>query len=185
MARARPALVSLLGVSGSGKTTLAALLVHRWSLQGLTVGYVKHASHGFEMDRAGKDTDRVASAGAAGIAVTGPGGTAFVVRGEPEAPEAIVERFFPDHDVVVLEGFRAAGFPSVVVVGDAEPAVAVAEARGPVLAVIAGASGLEAAVASARGALVFGRYDADGLALHLERVLGLRAGAPPRPGVGP
>lgn len=174
MARARPALVSLLGVSGAGKTTLAAILVRRWTSQGLSAGYVKHASHGFEMDRPGKDTDRVASAGAAGVAVTGPGGTAFLARGEPEVPEGIVARFFADCDVVVLEGFRTAGLPSVVVVGDADPRAAVAEARGSVLAVVAGASGIDVTREAAGGAPVFGRFDAENLALHLEDVLQLR-----------
>jgi molybdopterin-guanine dinucleotide biosynthesis protein MobB len=183
MAAQRPALMSLLGVSGAGKTMLAEQLVGRWTRAGLAVGYAKHASHGFSMDRPGKDTDRVAAAGAAGVAVTGPGGTAFVERGEPESPESLVARFFPDHDIVVLEGFRTAGFPSVVIVGDAPPATAIAESRGPLLAVVAGSSGLDAARTAAGAAPVFARDDFDGLAAHLETALRLHiavAGEPRR-----
>ncbi len=179
-----PPIVSLLGASGSGKTTLAAALVRRWSGAGLRVGYLKHASHGFHMDRPGKDTDRVAEAGARGVAVTGPGGLAYVERGEPADPTDLVARFFADRDAVVLEGFRTAGFPAVVVLAEAgaaddDPAAAVAEARGPLLAVVSPAARLAAARAATRAATkdapVFEAGDVTGIAAHLESALRLRS----------
>jgi len=170
----RPALLSLLGVSGAGKTTLAAALVRHWAAAGRRVGYVKHASHGFDVDRPGKDTARLTEAGAAGVAVTGPGGFAYLERGAPVAPETIVARWFTDCDVVVLEGFRSHGHPAVVVVGAAPPLAAIREARGPVLAVVAGPNGPDDATRSAAGtALVFPRDDVAGLAAHLDAALGL------------
>jgi molybdopterin-guanine dinucleotide biosynthesis protein B len=178
----RPPLLSLLGASGTGKTALATSLVARWTQAGLRVGYLKHASHGFEVDRPGKDTDRVASAGAAGVAVTGPGGFAYLERGEPRDPKDVVETLFADRDVVVLEGFRAHGFPAVVVAGEGDPGPALAEARGPVLALLVPAATAE--VARAAGTVpVFGSGEGEALAAHLEVVLGLRSaggdGAPP------
>lgn len=176
---AAPLLVALVGPSGAGKTTLAAALVRRWTAQGLRVGYVKHASHGFEMDRPGKDTDRLAGAGAAGVAVSGPTGTAFLERTESRDPVALVARFFPSADVVVVEGFREAGLPSLVLTGDREPAAAVSEARGTVLAVVAPVGRLAAARACAGGAAVFDRDDVVGVATHVGSAL--RVGeAPPR-----
>ncbi len=183
----RPAVVSLLGVSGAGKTTLAAALVKRWRAAGLRVGYVKHASHGFEMDRAGKDTHRLTRAGAAGVAVTGPGGWAYVERGDPAEPDVLVERLFADCDVVVAEGFRSHGYPAVVVLGDdaegADPAAALtgalaatlAEARGPVLAILARGRGRT----RGRGpepevAPWFTPREGARLAAHLLRALGVR-----------
>ncbi len=178
---AAPVLVALVGPSGAGKTTLAAALVRRWSAAGLRVGYVKHASHGFEMDRPGKDTDRLAGAGAAGVAVSGPSGTAYLERTASRDPVALVARFFPTADVVVVEGFREAGLPSVVLTGDAEPAAAVAEARGAVLAVAAPAHRLEAARSCAREAAVLDRDDIVGIAAHLEAALRERGDLPRAP----
>lgn len=132
----RPVVFSLLGPSGAGKTSLAARLVGHWRAAGLSVGYAKHASHGFDMDREGKDTWVLSSAGATGVAVTGPGGTAFVERGEPADVRALVARFFPACDVVVAEGFRDAALPAVVVASGAQAAEALATARGPVLALV-------------------------------------------------
>lgn len=131
MPPASPPVVSLLGPSGSGKTTLAAALVGRWTRQGRRVGYVKHASHGFDVDRQGKDSARVAEAGAVGVALTGPGGFAYLERGEPRDAREIVAAHFADRDVVVLEGFRGEGYPAVVLPGAQPAARALAEATGP------------------------------------------------------
>jgi molybdopterin-guanine dinucleotide biosynthesis protein B len=169
-----PPVVSLLGASGTGKTTLATALVARWVRTGLRVGYVKHASHGFEVDRPGKDTDRVADAGAAGVAVTGPGGFALLERGAPHDPEDVVARHFADRDVVVLEGFRAHGLPAVVTAGEGDPRAALAAARGPVLALLVARAPEEGARA-AGPVPVFAAAGTEALAAHLEEVLGLRA----------
>jgi molybdopterin-guanine dinucleotide biosynthesis protein MobB len=166
---ASPRIVSLLGHSGSGKTALATEIVGHWSAQGLRVGYVKHASHGFEMDRPGKDTHRVAAAGAAGVVVTGPNGVAYV-ESRPEAdPRVLVRRFFPDADAVVVEGFRSAAIPAVLVVGEDDPATAVAAVPGPLLAVVG--RGAEAA-ARGRGVPAFEPADRPALLAHLAARLG-------------
>ena len=170
----RPALVSLLGASGSGKTTLAAALVRHWTASGLRVGYLKHASHGFEMDRPGKDTALLTEAGAAGVGVAGPDGVAYLERGTPAAPDTLVARWFADRDIVLLEGFRAHGHPAVVLVGPSDPATAVGEARGPVLAVVAGPDGPTDAVRRSAGAApVFARTDVSTLAALLRTALGV------------
>jgi molybdopterin-guanine dinucleotide biosynthesis protein B len=175
MTHDRPPVLSLLGPSGSGKTTLAAALVARWTRAGRRVGYVKHASHGFDVDRPGKDSARVTEAGAAGVALTGPGGFAYLERGEPLDPRAIVASHFADRDVVVLEGFRGAGFPAVVLPGGQPAERALAEATGPLLA-LAGEGEDVAAAAAARGVPRFDRDAVDALAAHLERALGLGPG---------
>ena len=172
MPPAPPPVVSLLGPSGSGKTTLAAALVGRWARQGRRVGYVKHASHGFDVDRPGKDSARVAEAGAVGVALTGPGGFAYLERGEPRDAREIVAAHFADRDVVVIEGFRGAGYPAVVLPGAQPAARALAEATGAVLAVVGDGADAESA-AAARAVPRFSRDDVDALGAHLERVLGL------------
>jgi molybdenum cofactor guanylyltransferase len=52
------------GFSGVGKTTLLERLTKRFTKEDIRVGYYKHDSHRFEMDKTGKDTARVREAGA-------------------------------------------------------------------------------------------------------------------------
>ncbi|OGV65875.1 MAG: molybdopterin-guanine dinucleotide biosynthesis protein B [Lentisphaerae bacterium RIFOXYC12_FULL_60_16] len=52
------------GFSGSGKTTLIEALVRILHRRGLIVGVVKQDAHGLDIDREGKDTDRIFKAGA-------------------------------------------------------------------------------------------------------------------------
>lgn len=118
---APPLLLALSGPSGAGKTTLAEHLVRTWGGAGIRVGYAKHASHGFQMDRPGKDSARLAEAGAVGVAVTGPAGTAFLESGAPSTAGELARRFFPDADIVVVEGFREERLPTVLLAGEAAP----------------------------------------------------------------
>lgn len=163
---AGPALVSLVGPSGSGKTTLAVELLRHWRAQGLRVGYVKHASHGFELDRPGKDSARAAAAGADGVVLAGPQGTAFLEPVEDAEPRRLVERFLADRQLVVLEGFRAAALPSVVVVGPAGREASEALVRGPRLAYVLGVGASPSAAWDAP-APVFDLAAGEALAEHL------------------
>ena len=54
----------IVGWSGSGKTTLLTALLPLLRARGLRVSTVKHAHHGFDMDRPGKDSHRHREAGA-------------------------------------------------------------------------------------------------------------------------
>jgi molybdopterin-guanine dinucleotide biosynthesis protein MobB len=110
----RPHLLKLVGASGAGKTTLAEALIRRLARRGLCVGYVKHAAHGFELDRPGKDSARAAAAGAAGVLLVGPRGLAYLGAGERASAQQAAERFFPRADLVLVEGFRAARVPMLL-----------------------------------------------------------------------
>jgi molybdopterin-guanine dinucleotide biosynthesis protein B len=52
------------GWSGSGKTTLVEKLIPRFTARGLRVSVIKHAHHGFDLDKPGKDSWRHREAGA-------------------------------------------------------------------------------------------------------------------------
>ena len=56
--------LAVCGFSGAGKTTLLESAIPRLIERGLTVAVVKHDAHGFEVDRPGKDSDRLFRAGA-------------------------------------------------------------------------------------------------------------------------
>jgi len=115
------------GYSGSGKTTLIVELIKRLSLQGLTVGVIKHDVHGLNIDHEGKDSDRFFKAGAdvlmrspdqiflrarprraidGGRAAATAGGAFLRPRGEIDL-ETALNRFCPHYDLVLLEGHKS------------------------------------------------------------------------------
>ena len=55
------------GYSGSGKTTLLEKLIPQFTARGLRVSVIKHAHHGFDIDRPGKDSYRHREAGASEV----------------------------------------------------------------------------------------------------------------------
>ena len=57
--------------SGSGKTTLIEKLIPVLRARGLTVSLIKHAHHGFGVDRPGKDSYRHRKAGCSEV-LAGP-----------------------------------------------------------------------------------------------------------------
>ncbi|HET7558391.1 MAG TPA: molybdopterin-guanine dinucleotide biosynthesis protein MobB, partial [Limnochordia bacterium] len=52
-------IIAVRGASGSGKTTLIVALAAALRQRGLRVACVKHAAHGFELDKTGSDSDRL------------------------------------------------------------------------------------------------------------------------------
>ena len=91
------------GRSGSGKTTLIERLIARLA-DGRRVGYVKHDAHGFEMDRAGKDTWRARHAGAAALQIQSQDAWAAGLSGC--AGPALARQLFAGCDLVLVEGYR-------------------------------------------------------------------------------
>lgn len=101
-----PPVVAISGNSNSGKTTLIVKLIPALRARGYRIGTLKHAHHGFAMDREGKDTDRHRRAGADTVMVTGPDGIAMLKRApNPSLSELLP--FFADRDLVIAEGFKA------------------------------------------------------------------------------
>ena len=178
--RAVPRLLALAGPSGAGKTTLAEHLVRRWSGAGIAVGYVKHASHGFQMDRRGKDTARLGEACAVGVAVTGPEGTAYLERGGPRRADELARRFFPEARVVVVEGFREERHPTVLLADATAPVEVPRDGVGHVLAGYGPASRRRALAAVVGDRPVFARDELDALLAFLDRWLACVPSARPR-----
>lgn len=117
----RATVVAVVGPSGSGKTTLLEHLLPELEARGLRVAAVKHASHGFEADRPGKDSHRLFQSGARAVALVSPERTAtFVrrpVRGRPRLGEAL-EALPSPLDLVLVEGFSWEPVPRIAVVSD-------------------------------------------------------------------
>lgn len=108
--------LGLVGWSGSGKTTLLTALLPLFAARGLSVSTIKHAHHGFDLDRPGKDSYRHREAGAQEVLVASGTRWALMheVRGpEPRLPE-LLERLSPV-DLVLVEGFKAHPYPKIEV----------------------------------------------------------------------
>ena len=112
-----PVMVAFAAPSGSGKTTLIEKLIRELAARGLRVGAVKSDAHRVELDRPGKDTHRMREGGAQVTALVSKDQIAVFrdVEGPAFELEDLVRLFFPAVDVIVAEGFRSRGLPTVVV----------------------------------------------------------------------
>jgi molybdopterin-guanine dinucleotide biosynthesis protein B len=108
--------LGIVGWSGSGKTTLLTALLPLLRARGVTVSTVKHAHHGFDMDRPGKDSFRHREAGAQEVLVVS--GTRWALLHEVAGPEPtlpeMLARLAPA-DLVLVEGFKSHPYPKLEV----------------------------------------------------------------------
>jgi molybdopterin-guanine dinucleotide biosynthesis protein B len=106
----------LTGWSGSGKTTLLTAMLPLIVARGLSVSTVKHAHHGFDLDKPGKDSFRHREAGAREVLVAS--GVRWALMHELAGPEPtlpdLVARLAPV-DLVLVEGFKANPHPKIEV----------------------------------------------------------------------
>jgi molybdopterin-guanine dinucleotide biosynthesis protein B len=103
------------GWSGSGKTTLIEKLVPQFTRRGLAVSVIKHAHHGFDLDRPGKDSYRHREAGATRVLMLSTDRWVLMneLRGAPEPDLEAQLALLAPCDVVLIEGFKAAAVPKV------------------------------------------------------------------------
>lgn len=105
------------GYSGSGKTTLLEAMIALLTARGLKVSLIKHAHHGFDIDKPGKDSWRHREAGAGEIALITDKRWVLMHEARNEEPPQLVdilERLSPC-DLVLLEGFKRAAHPKIEV----------------------------------------------------------------------
>jgi molybdopterin-guanine dinucleotide biosynthesis protein B len=106
--------VQVVGYKNAGKTTLAAKMVSRLSAKGLRVGTIKHDAHNAEPDTPGTDTWLHRAAGAKATVLVSESRTMRVQEQTTSLPELIAAYEADGMDVVVVEGFKTAGFPKLV-----------------------------------------------------------------------
>ena len=112
----RPHAIAIVGNSGAGKTTLLERLIPALKRKGLRVGAVKHDAHRFDIDHPGKDSHRLTAAGADTMMITSAEKLAMVKRHAGSPPiEELLERYFPDIDLVLVEGLRGSSLPKIEV----------------------------------------------------------------------
>lgn len=107
--------IAFVGYSGSGKTTLIEKLIRQLA-QDHKIGYIKHDAHQFEMDKAGKDTDRNFQAGSQQVFINDT--NQWALRGRSEISPLLLKQNFLDLDFVLVEGFKNSKLPKFVVVDE-------------------------------------------------------------------
>ncbi len=122
--------VAFVGRHNSGKTTLITKVIAELTRRGFDVGSVKHHGHkGFEIDIPGKDSWRHRHAGATETFIASPDMAADIKTLDQELECSEIVKKMPGHDVVLVEGYRKSGLPTIEIMRAENPAdVAVARA---------------------------------------------------------
>jgi molybdopterin-guanine dinucleotide biosynthesis protein B len=99
--------IGLVGSSGSGKTSLIAKLLPLLADAGRRISTVKHAHHGFDIDRPGKDSYLHRQAGAEEVMIVSDERWALMREQREEKPSLpdLIRRMTPV-DIVLVEGFK-------------------------------------------------------------------------------
>jgi molybdopterin-guanine dinucleotide biosynthesis protein B len=108
-------IIGLAGWSGSGKTTLITKVLPVLIARGRTVSTLKHAHHGFDLDKPGKDSFMHRAAGASEVLISSAKRWAVLHElrdeGEWNMP-ALLKKISPV-DLVLVEGFKRESFPKI------------------------------------------------------------------------
>lgn len=108
-------MIAVCGVKNSGKTTLLVELIRELSKRGVKVAAVKHDGHDFSCDIPGTDSDCMAKAGAYGTAVFSDA-RIFVHKTGTGETELDLAAFFPEADLILLEGMKDSSYPKLEVI---------------------------------------------------------------------
>lgn len=110
-----PQVFGMAGWSGSGKTTLVERLIPEFTARGLRIAVIKHAHHGFDLDRPGKDSYRHRAAGATQVLMLSNERWVLMheLRGAAEPTLAQQLALLAPCDLVLIEGYKAAEVPKI------------------------------------------------------------------------
>jgi len=106
-------MVSVVGESGAGKTTFLVKLVAELKARGVKVGVIKHHPHDIDIDRPGKDTWRLAAAGADRVAISTPGRLGLFINLEREMDLDRLAGLFEGVEIIITEGYKKGDRPKI------------------------------------------------------------------------
>jgi molybdopterin-guanine dinucleotide biosynthesis protein B len=108
-------IIGLAGWSGSGKTTLITKVLPVLIGRGLKVSTLKHAHHGFDLDKPGKDSFMHRASGATEVIISSERRWAVLheLRGEEEWDLPALLSKASAVDLVLVEGFKREPFPKL------------------------------------------------------------------------
>jgi molybdopterin-guanine dinucleotide biosynthesis protein MobB len=108
--------VAFVAKSDTGKTTLLEKVIQELRKRGYRIGAIKHDAHTFDIDHPGKDSHRLAAAGAATTLILSPQKLALIKRqSQPSSLEVLLDTYFSDVDIVLAEGFKRSPIPKIEV----------------------------------------------------------------------
>ena len=106
--------ISFVGRHNSGKTTLIERVIAELVARGHDIGSIKHHHHAnFDIDHPGKDSYRHRAAGATETVIASPSQLARIRTLTVELECTEIVRTMPGHDLIVVEGYRKSGLPSI------------------------------------------------------------------------
>lgn len=99
--------IAFVGRHNSGKTTFLLAVLPQLIAAGLRVGYLKHASSGFDIDHPAKDSYRIRRAGVVQTIIAGDRHVAVIDDSQAPDLRSVVDRYVrSDLDLLVVEGFK-------------------------------------------------------------------------------
>lgn len=169
--------ISFVGRHNSGKTTLLVKVISELVSRGLNIGSIKHHGHpDFDIDYPGKDSYRHREAGSCDVVVVSPARMARIteINVEPSCDEVVAS--MPNHDLVIVEGYRQSGLPVVEVLRQenerdipaAKQFCEEGHVRGVVPVAVVTNMDSVASCAKKRGIAAFGINDVQGVADFLQ-----------------
>lgn len=106
----------IIGHAGCGKTTLISDLIQGMVERGIRVGSMKHSAHVHELDKPGKDSYIHRQAGAVPVTMVTEKMTAlYLPRTQDYSPKKLLEKFYQDADIVLIEGWISGPYPKIEV----------------------------------------------------------------------
>jgi len=105
----------MVGRSGVGKTTALERVIREIKQRGYRVGTVKHDTHGFEVDKPGKDSWRHGQAGSDAVVISGPRKMALIRQLDREMALDEIAELMGDVDLVITEGYKSGDKPKIEV----------------------------------------------------------------------
>ncbi|MBA3927119.1 molybdopterin-guanine dinucleotide biosynthesis protein B [Listeria rustica] len=111
-------ILQITGFKKSGKTTLTNCFVQQLKAQDYTVAVIKHDAHAFTIDHPGTDSHSFRESGADVVALSSSSQHAIMVDQGITLQNMIAQ--LPPTDVILIEGYKEAPFPKIVMVRDAE-----------------------------------------------------------------
>ena len=107
--------ISIVSKSGSGKTTFLEKIIRELKNRGFRVAVIKHDTHGFDIDKPGKDTWRHAQAGADIVTISSPKKFALIEKRENELTLDEVISRISGVDIILTEGYKRQNKPKIEV----------------------------------------------------------------------
>lgn len=112
LSRSAPPVLAVSGSKNTGKTTCLENIVKILSAAGLRLAVIKHDGHDFVPDTPGTDSFRMKAAGAYGTVVYSAGRFSMTKDERDHGAEDFF-RYFPEADLILLEGQKASAWPKL------------------------------------------------------------------------